>query len=290
MSGPSWSMSWKYWGHFDIGSCQCQRGIQSHSITLSRCTMTFWIIWTVMRALAKKKTSCKEELFFTVKLARQKLSRYNTEVTPTTVMLFISANILDPFWILRLLTKWDNGLHINPQDKTFYTTQYQEAFLKYVENEYCAKHGRVPVNKNESFPSRDFILSATSSGSCQWTFDWYDLANDDKEYLTPNNVAEMTPGRSYCAARLLAAAWLYSHSPPEAPKNWRWINPNLNAYHSNPTRIIQYILVTGHHLLVASTEGNTLKVRRSFQCGARHILYHTTLCWIGGQFFRWPRC
>ena len=95
---------------------------------------------SVMRALAKKKTSWKEELFFTVKLARQKLSRYNTEVTPTTVMLFISANILDPFWILRLLTKWDNGLHINPQDKTFYTTQYQEAFLKYVENEYCAKH------------------------------------------------------------------------------------------------------------------------------------------------------
>jgi len=45
MNGPLWSMSWKYWGHFDIGPCGCRRGIQSHSITLSRCTMTCWIIW-----------------------------------------------------------------------------------------------------------------------------------------------------------------------------------------------------------------------------------------------------
>jgi len=27
-------------------------------------------------------------------------------------------------------------MDINPEDKTSYTTQYQEAFLKYVENEY----------------------------------------------------------------------------------------------------------------------------------------------------------
>jgi len=51
----------------------------------------------VMRALAKKKTQWKEDLFFAVKLARQKLSKYYVEVTPMTGMLLISAHILDPF-------------------------------------------------------------------------------------------------------------------------------------------------------------------------------------------------
>jgi hypothetical protein len=48
----------------------------------------------VMRSLAKKKTQWKEYLFFSVKLARQKLSKYNAEVTPTTGMLLIPAHIL----------------------------------------------------------------------------------------------------------------------------------------------------------------------------------------------------
>jgi hypothetical protein len=51
----------------------------------------------VMRALAKKKTQWKEDLFFSVKLARQKLSKYYDEVTPMTCMLLISTLILDPF-------------------------------------------------------------------------------------------------------------------------------------------------------------------------------------------------
>jgi hypothetical protein len=50
-----------------------------------------------MRALAKKKTQWKEDLFFAVKIARQRISKYYTEVTPTTRMLLISAHILDPF-------------------------------------------------------------------------------------------------------------------------------------------------------------------------------------------------
>ena len=37
-------------------------------------------------------------------------------------------------------------MDINPEDEAFYITQYQEAFLKFVENEHCAKHQRVPVN------------------------------------------------------------------------------------------------------------------------------------------------
>jgi len=55
----------------------------------------------VMRALAKKKTQWKEDLFFTVRLARQKLSKYYAEVSATTGMLLISAHILDPFRNLR---------------------------------------------------------------------------------------------------------------------------------------------------------------------------------------------
>jgi hypothetical protein len=140
-------------------------------------------------------------LFFAVKLARQKLSKYYAEVTPTTGMLLISAHILDPFRKLRSFRKCDKGMDINPEDKTSYTTQYHEAFLKYVENEYYAKHRRVPVNKPQSLLSSNHISSATASQSCQSFFDPYDLSSDDEEYLTPNNVAETTPGQSDCAAR-----------------------------------------------------------------------------------------
>jgi hypothetical protein len=54
----------------------------------------------VMRALPKKTPPWKEDLFFAVKLARQKLSKHYTEVTPTTGMLLISAHVLDPYLIL----------------------------------------------------------------------------------------------------------------------------------------------------------------------------------------------
>jgi hypothetical protein len=55
-------------------------------------------------------------------------------------MLRISAVILDPFRKLGSFRKWHKGMDINPEDETSYTTQDQKAFLKYVENEYCAKH------------------------------------------------------------------------------------------------------------------------------------------------------
>ena len=65
-------------------------------------------------------------------------------------MLLIAAHILDHFRKLRLFRKWDNGMHINPADETTVTTEYQEAFLKYVENGYCVKHQRVLVNHLDS--------------------------------------------------------------------------------------------------------------------------------------------
>jgi len=189
---------------------------------------------SVMRALSKKQTPCKKDWFFAVKLAQQKLSKYYAEVIPTTGMLLISAHILDPFRMLRSFKKWHKGMDINAEDETSYTTQYQEAFLKYVENEYCAKHRHVPVNKLETVPTSNLFPSATASGSYQSSFDPYDLSTDDEEYLTTNNVAETTPGRRDRAARFLTATRLYLNWPPEPPKNLGQINPNHNDYHSDP--------------------------------------------------------
>jgi len=128
-------------------------------------------------------------------------------------------------------------MDINPEDETSYTTQYQEAFLKYVENEYCTNHWHVPVNTLETIPSSNLVPSATASGSYQSSFDPYDSSSNEEEYLTPNNVAETTPGRRDRAARLLTAARLHLNWPPEAPNNWGQINPNLNDYHSDRLEI-----------------------------------------------------
>jgi len=153
-------------------------------------------------------------------------------------MCLISAHILQPFWKLQWFRKWDKGMDINPEDETSYTTQYQEAILKYVENEYCAKHQCVPVNKHESLPRSNLIPSSTASGCYQSCFDPYDLSSDDEEYLTPKDVAEMILRRSDCSTRLLTTARLYLNSPPKAPNHRRQIDPKLNDYHSDPMGII----------------------------------------------------
>jgi len=63
------------------------------------------------------------------------------------------------------------------------------------------------------------------------------MSSDEEEYLTPDNVAETTPGLCDHAVRVLSAARLYLNSTPEAPKTWGQINPNLNDYHSDPMGI-----------------------------------------------------
>jgi len=63
----------------------------------------------------------------------------------------------------------------------------------YVENEYCTRHGRVPVIEPETIPNNNVFHYPPASGSGQFSFDPYDLSSDDEEYLTPNNVAETTP-------------------------------------------------------------------------------------------------
>ena len=147
-------------------------------------------------------------------------------------MLLITAHILDPFRKLRSFRNRDKGIDINPEDETPYTTQYQEAFLKYVENKYCAKHRPLPVTEPENTPNNNSSLSAMASRSVQPSYDPYDLPSDDDEYLMPNNVTETTPGQCNRAAHSLTPARVYLISHPELPKNWGQINPNLNDYHS----------------------------------------------------------
>jgi len=63
------------------------------------------------------------------------------------------------------------------------------------------------------------------------------MSSNYEEYITPNNVAETTPGQSNRTAHFLTATRLYLNSPTEAPKKWGQINPNLNDYHSDPMDI-----------------------------------------------------
>jgi len=132
-------------------------------------------------------------------------------------------------------TKWKEDLYFAV--KTTYTTQYQEAFLKYVENEYCAKHRRLLVTQPESIPINNLVSSAMASRSGQSSYDPYDLSTDDGEYIMPNNVTETTPGWSDRAARLLTAARLHLNSPPELPQNRGQIHPILTDYHSDEMEI-----------------------------------------------------
>ena len=152
-------------------------------------------------------------------------------------MLLISVHILDPFWKLRSFRKWDKRMDINPEDEISYATQYQEAFLKWVENDYHAIHRLLPVIQPGSVLSTNPVSSAMPSVSGQSSYDWYDLSSEDEDYLMPKNVARMTPWRSDRTACLLTTAWLYFNWLPELPQNWGQIDPNDNDYHSDAFNI-----------------------------------------------------
>jgi hypothetical protein len=92
-----------------------------------------------MQALADMLTQWKEDLYFAIKCVRQKLSKYYSEVTATSGLFPNSAHILDSFQELLSFRKWDKGMDINPDYETSYSTQYHQAFLMYVENQYCVK-------------------------------------------------------------------------------------------------------------------------------------------------------
>jgi hypothetical protein len=128
----------------------------------------------VMRALAKKITQWKEDLFCTVKCTRQMLSKYYTKVTPTTGIVLITAHNLDTFRNLRSFRKWDKGMDINHEDKTSYTTQFHEAFLYYVKYKYCVKRTRLPVIKSDNTLNNHLSSFEMASRSGQSSYDPYD--------------------------------------------------------------------------------------------------------------------
>jgi len=123
--------------------------------------------------------------------------------------------------------------HIDPEDKTSYATKYKEEFLKYVENEYCAKHRCLQVIEPRNIPSNYHFPSTMASISGHSGDDYYDMFIDNEEYLPPKCIAEMTPDQSHHAACLLIFAMLYWNSQPELPHNWEQINPKLNDFLPN---------------------------------------------------------
>jgi len=190
-----------------------------------------------MWALAKKKKQWKEDLYFTVTFPWQTLSKSYADVTPMKGMHIISAPIVDPWWKLQSFRKRDKGVDINPEDETSYTTKLNEAFQKFVENEYYAKRRKLPIIKAERVLHNTLLPSKTASGSGQSYGDPYDLSSEEEEYPTPEHVAKMTPRRSDWPACSLEAAKLYMKSPPESPKTWEHVNPNLSGYHSDLMKI-----------------------------------------------------
>jgi len=72
----------------------------------------------------------------------------------------ISPHIVGPFQKWRSFRKWDKGMDVNPEDETSCTTHQQVAFLKYVENEYYAKHRCLLVMKFERLLSNNLLSSA----------------------------------------------------------------------------------------------------------------------------------
>ena len=137
---------------------------KSHLVTLHHISSvyndSFNHVDGVLHALAKKMTPWMQGLNFAVKLAWQKLFIYQAEITPTTVMLVIWADILDPLCKLRWLRNWAKGMDNNPGDETSYANQYLEEKLKDLKTELCAKRGSVPFNQPESLPSNIPFLSA----------------------------------------------------------------------------------------------------------------------------------
>jgi hypothetical protein len=87
------------------------------------------------------------------------------EIIATTGMLLISAHILDPVRMLQSFRKCTKGMDSNSEDETSYTTQHQKVILKYVEEEYCTKHRRLPVINPKNDPINKLFYYAVALGS-----------------------------------------------------------------------------------------------------------------------------
>jgi len=73
-------------------------------------------------------------------------------------------------------------MDIIPEEEKSYTTECQDCFLKYVENEYCAKHQRMSIILPKNVPQCNNFPSAKASGFGQSSVNPCDKSNDDEEY------------------------------------------------------------------------------------------------------------
>jgi len=108
------------------------------------------------------------------------MSRYYAKVTLKVGMFLISAYNVDLFWKLWSLKKCDKGIDINPEDETFYNTQYQQVLLKYVDNEYFAIHRQFPSMKHETVLRNNLLFSVIASTACQASSEQYHLPITDE--------------------------------------------------------------------------------------------------------------
>jgi len=111
--------SFRYWT-----LCMLKRHLWTLHNVITVYNVRFDHMDVIMQAVVPKRTQWKENLYCAVKVACQMVSKYYTEVTPTTGMLLISANILKPFRKLWSFRKCDTEFDINSKVKTSYTSQY----------------------------------------------------------------------------------------------------------------------------------------------------------------------
>jgi len=104
---------------------------------------------------------------------------------------------------------------LNPEDESSYSTQHQEAFLKFVQNKYSAKYQQLSIINTEKVPHSDDVHFTMESEWDQLLFEQYHSSCNDEEYFIPKCVAEMTSGWSDHAPCSFAATPLYSNSLPE---------------------------------------------------------------------------
>jgi len=171
----------------------------------------------IMRGLYKKKTQWKEHLYFSVKLACQKRSKYHAEVPPITGVCLIPAHMLDSFRKLWLFSEWNMELNNNPEGRTSYTTQYHERYMNHAENEYWAKHRCFLIIKHGTVLSNNLLSSEMGSRSGQSCYNPYDLSSNDEKYWMRKNVAETMPRWSNIPAHLVTAARPYLNLVTEVP-------------------------------------------------------------------------
>jgi hypothetical protein len=78
----------------------------------------------VVRSFIMKKIPWKNDSYFVVKIAQQKLFKYYANVHATTDLVQNSAHMLKCILKLRSFRKWNKMMDINPKDMIVHTTQY----------------------------------------------------------------------------------------------------------------------------------------------------------------------